>query len=283
MKLSALAIIFSGGCIAVAVLSVGYIFYMGPNVKEAKMLDENTTALDDAAAKKPQATKRSAVAVQMVEQAVQKWSGVVATNTPPGSLAQGGIDLGVNGYQLIIDTRKYQDSLQTEINNQLKKGGVLVTGPYVPRTTEAEPANSVLASFYNYPAIKYPVVILDLGQVTVQGTYEQITANVRAWSSMPRYLAVADGLALSGTSPNLTGTYNLSVVGFIRGKDIYPSVSEAASSAAGGQGGPGGPGGGGRGPGGPGGPGGGGGGPIQRGMGANGPPPPPSGNLGGGK
>ena len=282
MKISALAIIFSGGCIAVAVLSVGYIFFMGPNIKEAKMLDENTTSLEEAAAKKPQATKRSALAVQMVEQAREKWRGVVATNTPPPTLAQGGVDLGVNGYQLIIDTRKYQDSLQTEINTQLKKGGVIVTGPYVPRTTEAEPANSVLASFYNYPAIKYPVVILDLGTVTVQGTYEQISANVRAWSSMPRYLAVADGLAISGTSPNLTGTYNLSVVGFIRGKDIYPSVSEAVTSANGQGGGAGGRGGAGGAP--PGAPLGA---PSNaaagRMIGANGPPPLASGNAGGGK
>ena len=73
------------------------------------------------------------------------------------------------------------------------------------------------------------------GGVVVQGTYAQIAANVRGWSRMRKYLAVASGLALSGTSPNLTGTYNLTIVGYIRGDKVYPAVPEGA--AAGGAGG----------------------------------------------
>ena len=93
--------------------------------------------------------------------------------------------------------------------------------------------------------------------------------NVRAYKTMPHYLAVADGLRIDGTSPNLTGTYNLTIVGFIRAKKIAPAVNEGAAAAAtggfGGTGGfPGGPGG----PGGFGGPGGPGG--AGRGAGARG-------------
>jgi hypothetical protein len=91
--------------------------------------------------------------------------------------------------------------------------------------------NEVLRTFYNYPPFAFPVVILDLGQVTVRGTYDQIKANYKAYSKMSRYLAIADGLQLEGTGATLTGTYNLSVVGFIRGKKIAPPIGDAAGAA----------------------------------------------------
>jgi len=52
-------------------------------------------------------------------------------------------------------------------------------------------------------------------------------------------LAVADGLNLTGTAPILTGTYNLSVVGYIRSNIVYPGVKEGAPTTmpAGGGGG----------------------------------------------
>jgi hypothetical protein len=92
-----------------------------------------------------------------------------------------------------------------------------------------------LASFYNYPAVAYPVVVKDLGVITVQGTIEQINENVRGWRRMPHYLAVADGLRITGTAPTLTGTYSLSIVGYIRAKnnEIYPSIASSALGAAG--------------------------------------------------
>ena len=49
---------------------------------------------------------------------------------------------------------------------------------------------------------------------------------------MPNYLAVADGLRLDGTSPNLTGTYNLTIVGFMRTKSLAPDVPEGAAVAS---------------------------------------------------
>ena len=94
------------------------------------------------------------------------------------------------------------------------------------------PANQLLASFFNYPAIPFPVVIFDFGTITVQGTYRQIMDHVRAYKNMPNYLAVTDGLRIDGTSPNLTGTYNLSIVGFIRAKKIAPAVNEGVASGS---------------------------------------------------
>ena len=135
--------------------------------------------------------------------------------------------------------RKFRDEVQRDVNRQMRKGGVLViNGPTVPMPPE-DPA-AVVASYFNYPAANTPVAIFDLGQVTIRGTFDQIAANIQAWSDMPNYLAVADGLSISGTSPNLTATYNVSVLAFLRGKELAPDtafVAPAADTGAGGGGG----------------------------------------------
>jgi hypothetical protein len=153
-------------------------------------------------------------------------------------VSRGGINLNVNAFQLAVDTRRFRNNVQRAVNKQVISGGVKVLSlAPIPGIDVNAPANSILASYYNYPTIAFPVVIYDLGQVEVEGTYEQILANVRSWSRMPRYLAVADGLTLSGTAPRLRGTYNVSIVGYIRTNGIFPPVPEAASAAATGPGG----------------------------------------------
>ena len=185
--------------------------------------------------------------MDLVNRAAQDWNAVVATKTPSNSLANNGIDLNVNAYQLTVDSLKYRNNVQRAFNHQLHAGGVkVVAAPEIPFPTDS--AKDILANYYNYPAFGFPVVLWELGSVTVSGTYQQITANMRAWSSMPRYLAVADGLVLTGTSPNLTGTYNVTLVGFLKAKTVTPTPPEgAAPTNAGGppqgMGGPGAPGG----------------------------------------
>jgi hypothetical protein len=213
------------------------------------------------------AQKRKAQAIAMVVAAAQKWEAIVKERTPPASLPDG-INLSENAYQLTVDTPKFRNAIQKAVNAQIHAGGVtILNGPDIPSPDPNADPNSLLASFYNYPTLKSPAVIFDLGTITVQGTYKQIADNVRSWARMPHYLAVADGLRLSGTSPQLVGTYQLSIVGFIRG-GVVASPLEASAPASntspysgggpgGGMGGPGGPGGMGGRFGGPSGPGGG--------------------------
>ena len=183
---------------------------------------------------------------QMVREREAVWGGIVATRTLPAMLAGGGINLNQNAWQLVIDARKYRNNAQRAVNNQLKRGGVtVVSGPAVPFPDETAP--TILANYFNYPAVPFPVVIFDLGTVTVRGNYTQIANHVRSWSTMPHYLAVTDGLQIIGTSPQLTATYNLSVVGYIEVNALYPPVPEGGGAATNA------PGGGGRGPGSPGG------------------------------
>ena len=238
MKLSFWTIIIMAISIAVGVLAFGFFHQYQPTMTAAKYYTEYKAQLDTEAAKANAAKGRVTKAQAAVRVKDAAWQRYVATRTPEPGVERGGISLAVNPYQLTVDTLKFRDSIQRAVNNQVKRGGVkVVQAPFVQSLTADELPKDVLTNFYNYPGIRFPVVIFDFGTVTVSGTYAQILANVRSYKSMPHYLAVADGLSLSGTSPNLTGTYNLSIVGFIRGKQIFPPEATAATVPGGAPGG----------------------------------------------
>ena len=241
MKLSALTIVLIGVSIAIIALSYGWFQHYMPNTNETAVWKENTEQLKTAAGLQGTAEKRVAKAKKMVEQKAADWAAIVAIHTPTPSVATGGINIGVQGWQLTVDSKKFRNNIQRALNAQVRKGGVKVlTAPRIPDPDET--ASTILASYYNYPAIPFPVVIFDLGTVTVRGTYKQIMDNVRSYSRMPRYLAVVDGLRLDGSGSILTATYNLSMVGYIRGTKIYPPVPEGAATASNSGGGAGAPG-----------------------------------------
>lgn len=224
-------------------VSYGLFQHYIPNTTEAGYYREYASQLEAEGNNLPAAENRLKKAEDLVTTKASEWRAVVATKTPNPDVYNRGVNLNVDGWQLTVDTKKFRDNIQRAVNAQLVKGGVKLigAGPLVPMPTDS--ASGILAAFYNYPAIAFPVVIQELGQVTVEGTEAQIMENVRAWKNMPRYLAVASGLTISGTSPNLRGTYTVTLVGYIRGKDIFPAVPEGAAPAGGGSGGPGGPGG----------------------------------------
>ena len=236
MKLSAGIWILWGFCIFICCIIGGWVVYQ-PNEGEAKARRANKEVADGESDKKPRAQKRLKDAVALVEKEVGVWQGIVAQKTPPTSVPAGGIDISENGAQLVVDSGHYRNSLQAAVNHQVKVGGIklLSQGPIV--TDPGESPSTILAQYYNYPAIPFPVVIFDFGTVSVEGTYEQIMANVRGWKNMPNYLAVADGLRLEGTSPHLQGTYSLSLVGYIRTKTLFPTLPEIPGSASTGAGG----------------------------------------------
>lgn len=232
MKLSGLTWFIVGLSVALVAVAFAYFQYYGPNTQLAAWYDERSEQLDAEIAKRPQAQRRVKAAEAMVDERAAEWRKTVATRTPPMGVASGGIDLNVNAWQLTVDSQRFRNNMQRAVNAQVKRGGVIVEqGPEIPSPDLN--ATSIVANYYNFPALRFPVVIFDLGQVTVRGTYAQITQNVRDWTYMPNYLAVADGLVIDGTSPNLRGRYNLSVVGYIRGDKIYPTVPEGAAGGPG--------------------------------------------------
>jgi hypothetical protein len=240
MKLSPFTVYVIGASLSITALSFGFFMQKVPNDAERDMNLQVLEQLQAEAAKQRRAEEKVQMAIAKVRQRESEWRQVATMHTPPNNVQQGGISLAVNSFQLTEDTRKFRDSIQRTVNGQLKRGGVtVINGPMVPAVDVNAPANSLLASFYNFPAVPFPVVIFDLGSVTIQGNYNQIMSHLRSYKSMPRYLAVTDGLVIEGTSPNLTATYNLTVVGYIQQTGIAPAAPEgqAAAGGAGGGGG----------------------------------------------
>jgi len=232
MKLGRFAILMIGIMVFIATTSWGYFYCYIPNKKETGMMIDNKALNDAEAAKMPKAKARYVTATKMIDAKAAIWKAIIETRTPSTQLKDGGIDLSVTPWQLAVDTPKYRDSVQRAVNTQVKKGGIkVISSPLVQRLDANMPVNQILSAFYNYPAMKFPIVIFDFGTITVTGTYKQILDNVRAYKSMPNYLAVTDGLRIDGTSPTLTATYNLTVVGYLRTKKIAPDVPEGAPAA----------------------------------------------------
>ncbi len=237
MKLSPLTIYIIGIALALPAIAYGLFFNKMPNDAEAEMFAAAQAANEAEARKQGAADKNVLAAKELIKAKAAEWNALSARRVPPVSVAAGGITLAQNAFQLSEDTRRYRNSIQRAVNTQLRRGGVkVVNGPMIPAPDANGPANSLLQSFYNYPSAGFPVVIFDLGTVTVQGSYDRIMSHLRSFKSMPNYFAVTDGLRLDGTSPNLTATYNLTIVGYIRSNVIYGQAPEGQS----GQGGPGG-------------------------------------------
>lgn len=240
MKLSFGTIVIMAVSVAIGVVSFGWFHQWVPTQQAITNYETYRGQLETEKNKMAQAKRRVERAKAEVQAKTEAWNAYVATRTPEPDVSRGGINLAVDSYQLTVDTQKFRNSIQRAVNEQVKKGGVkVINGPEVRGPKDTNQASLLLSDYYNYPGIKFPVVIFDLGSVTVEGTYDQIMANVRSYKSMPRYLAVADGLQLTGTSPHLTGTYTLSIVGFIRGKQIFPALTTegAPSGGSGGFGG----------------------------------------------
>jgi hypothetical protein len=236
MKLSPWTIIILGIAVAVIALSFATFWYVIPNNTDRDTYIKYGADLKAQADLMPRAQQRVETAIKMVNEKAAEWQRVVARRTPPGNVAQGGINLAINRWQLVVDARKFRNNIQRAVNRQLRKGGVLViNGPQVPFPGES--ASTIMEGYFNYPAIAFPVCMFDLGTVTIQGTFDQIATNVQSWSYMPNYLAVVDGLRITGTSPNLTATYTLSLVAYIRGTEVAPPVPEGGAQAVGGGGG----------------------------------------------
>jgi hypothetical protein len=254
MKLSGWTIVIIGLCLGLSALSFALFQVYMPVEEAAKYNTAYKEALQTEADKLPKAEARVREAIKKVKEAAVDWNRYVANRTPPETLAAGGVNVFENPYQLVVDTPRYRDSAQRAFNLQIHRGGVrVVSAPEIPHPSDSE--KDILVGYYNYPAFGFPVVLWELGNVTVQGTYAQIMQNVRSWATMPRYLAVTDGLRIDGTSPNLTASYNVTIVGFIRANQMFPAPAGfqfGEASNNGGTPGAGGPGGGGRGGPGPG-------------------------------
>lgn len=207
--------LFVGGSI------FGYFWFQhySPDEKEAANLNTYGDQLQ-AQANLDQATKdRIDKAIEDVERITREWNDVVDAKMQNDDAFPA---LDVDPWQLVVNTPAYRNKVQRAVNRQVKAGGVtVVQGPEVV-FPGGEPG--LMASYFNFGAsrLPFPVVVFELGTVTIRGSMEQIVANVEAWSDMPDYFAVADGLAITGTDSDLTATYNVVILGYLPGPASGP-------------------------------------------------------------
>lgn len=236
MKLMSFTIWIIGISLALVLLCVGYFQFYQPNMTEARYNSEQADKLAAEGAKLASMKKKVQEAIQLRTDAVNTWQEIVMEKTPPTDLHNAGIDLSVNRYQLTVDVLLFRNRLQEKINHQIHMGGVKVlSGPVVP-DFPSDPSTIIEAGF-GYPTNKFPVRVFDFGRVRVQGTREQIRENVEGWTRIPNLIAVADGLTIEGTSPTFTATYTLSVLMYVRAKDVFPPLPSGASNGGGANGG----------------------------------------------
>ncbi|MCE9559383.1 MAG: hypothetical protein K8R88_10565 [Armatimonadetes bacterium] len=249
-KFTPLTWIIAGLSLGLAALSYGYFSNYAPNMVEKEAFDAHKKDLEDVIAMDGRAKKRVADVAMEVSKKSEEWQAIVDQKTPQPGLKYGGIDLSVNAWQLVVDAPTFRDSMQAAVNRQVLKGGVkVISAPVVPAFSQD--ATKIVSEGFNYPALPFPIVMYDLGTIQVRGTMNQIMDNFEAWSRMPNYMAISAGLQFTGTTPVLTGTYNVTMVGYVQGSKIGASVPEGGGSAAGGSGGGNAPGGGLNSPGGP--------------------------------
>ncbi|GBC91894.1 hypothetical protein HRbin15_00354 [bacterium HR15] len=78
------------------------------------------------------------------------------------------------------------------------------------------------------------VLVFPIGQVQVRASsFNALLNHVRKWNEVPNLLVLADGLAIQGTSPNLIGTYTLTVFVYPLGP-AGPAVPSGSGGGAGG-------------------------------------------------
>ena len=219
LRISAWVWITVGFFVGGSILGYVYFQHYKPDMIETENLNNYAEKLQREADKADQAQLRVDKAVEEVERLARVWNDVVEAKIENVDHFP---DLTPDPFQLVVNAPSYRNRVQRAVNRQVKSGGVtVVQGPLV-EFPSGEPG--VMASYYNFGAsrLPFPVVVYELGTVTIRGSMDQIMANVESWSDMPDYFAVADGLAVTGTDNDLTATYNVVILGYLPGPASGP-------------------------------------------------------------
>jgi hypothetical protein len=216
------------GLVATIVVAAAiYLLGIRPTLQNIQYHEENIALLEQKVAQIPRARRLVQQAQQRVEQAKRDLERLDRTKMPVNT-----IDLR-DRLQAWI---RYPDMVR-EIGKKLEswpaKTGVqrLYTVVLPPPPTDPN-------------AIPSLVLVYPMGAVQVRASsFEKLLNHVRKWNEIPNLVVLVDGLSISGMSPNLVGSYTLTVFVYPRNGD-NPGPNVPSSPQAGGAGAPGGFGGG---------------------------------------
>lgn len=151
-----------------------------------------------------------------------------------------------------LDYRRYEESKMPVLSFQDRTAGMIalwrehaeVLGPLIekwPRKfgVDLQTQISVPAAVADPNALPSGLIQIPIGEITVRGDYQSILNHMRGWNRFNRLVRVGPP-NLSGISPNLTATYDLTVMFYPR-TEPGDQVAMAAPAAQAGQGGAAGP------------------------------------------
>ena len=210
------------GVVLMVIVAVGIGFGLIKPYQEK--LNEQTQKRDTRQAvadQRPDAEKAKKQAQADVEKAQASWRRYESTLMPR------------------IDITDLWSATQSLWHEQLE-----VLGPMTEKFLRADKSVQILQANVALPApsedpnqVNQPLFVFPLGQVTVQGTFENILRHVERWNRFNR-LVLVDGLQLQGNSPQLVGSYTVTCYIFTQGETAGPAIPQAAGG--GGRGGMGG-------------------------------------------
>jgi hypothetical protein len=114
-----------------------------------------------------------------------------------------------------------------------------VLGPKAVRFLNADPTVRVVSQNFQVPAppsdpnaVARKVFTFPMGQVVVSGRFNDILNHAERWNRFDR-LALVTGLALTGNSPRLNGSYAVTVYEFTQADKVGPAIPQATPSTGG--------------------------------------------------
>lgn len=200
--------------LAVAGIFIGLIKPMNERLGEATTkLAAQTEARDKAIHDKPIAIKDKAKATQEVAVAQAGWAGYDRDLMP-----------NINLENRFTATKQLWNEQLRVLGPKVLKflyddRSVRVVSESITLKEPSGDPNAAVQKVYVYP----------LGNITVSGNFEQVLKHTERWNRFGR-LALVDGLVLSGNSPTLTGTYNVTIYEISHFDKVGPAIPQAGAT-----------------------------------------------------
>jgi hypothetical protein len=231
MRRMTLAQILAGGIVVSILIAVGFYFLMiKPDSAALDLQNQRNEELQAVVDSRSRAQERVDTANEEQRKVMREWARYIARKSPPKST----INLDQDRWRLTTQFRTFRTKLSDDLASFMRKSGVEVLAPPTVPDFGDNP-NKLVTDYFHYGTLKFPCAVLSCGTVSVRGTFERILRHVERWNDLPNYIALADGLTLQGTSPNLIGTYNLLVIVYPRGEhinaDAVPWITGAGEAA----------------------------------------------------
>ena len=215
-KLKRVHVIIIGAVVCV-LIGVGMFFLLiKPCNESLAQLQQRYDAAYPEAMEEPKARRDLDEAIRKVSEMQKKLDTYMVAKMPE-------VDFSDRTKGMVELWHEQCETLGPLLESYAKRTGVKVLNDRIP--VPAPPVNP------NDPSMLAGVIVLPLGSIQVQGSFNQVMKHIRDWNNCGR-LVMIDLPTLSGQSPTLQAAYNLSVIIFPRGQ-VGPVVDMAGAGTGG--------------------------------------------------